>query len=59
VAASCHVWRALVRAYVIPRERAMTAHSALDPENRNDPGLIWMNEHADHVLDHAFKALVL
>lgn len=51
VAVACRVWRAIVRAYAIPVERAMLAHSALDPKNRNDPGPVWMNKHAHRVLD--------
>ncbi len=37
------LWRALVRAYNIPRERAMIAHGSFeDPNRRVDPGPIWM-----------------
>lgn len=54
VAAAERVWRALVRAYAIPRELAMLEHSALDPERRSDPGPVWMREHADRVLAGAY-----
>lgn len=54
IAAACRVWRALVRAYRIPRERAMLEHSALDPKRRSDPGPVWMRQHAPRVLAHAF-----
>lgn len=53
VAAAEQVWRALVRAYGIPRDLAMLEHSALDPERRSDPGPRWMLEHAPGVLDAA------
>lgn len=55
VAAAQRVWRALVRAYGIPRELAMLEHSALDPARRSDPGPVWMREHAPGVLDRAFE----
>lgn len=54
VAAASRVWSALVRAYAIPRERAMLEHSALDPHRRGDPGPIWMRQHAPAVLAGAY-----
>lgn len=53
VEAARRVWRALVRAYSIPRELAMLAHSDLQ-DNRSDPGPEWMGRHAGIVLEHAF-----
>ena len=55
VEAACRVWRALVNAYDISRALAMLAHSRFDPERRSDPGPVWMNEHAAHVLNYAFR----
>lgn len=47
------VWRALVTAFKIPRERAMVEHSALQ-DNRSDPGQVWIGAHAEAVLDAAY-----
>lgn len=54
VAAACDVWRAIVRAYGIPREHAMITHQSIDPTRRSDPGPVWMKQHAPTVLAHAF-----
>lgn len=48
------VWRAVVRHYSIPREFAMITHQSIDPTRRDDPGPVWMSEHAAHVLDFAY-----
>ncbi len=48
------VWRAIVQSYGIPRERAMVAHSVIDPKRRKDPGKVWMGQHAATVLDYAY-----
>lgn len=50
VAAAKRVWRALVAAYRIPRDRAMIGHSWIDPTRKRDPGPVWTAEHADDVL---------
>lgn len=52
VASAKRVWRAIVRAYGIPRELAMVGHDELQ-ENRSDPGPVWMREHAEAVLAYA------
>jgi N-acetylmuramoyl-L-alanine amidase len=54
VAAAGAVWRAIVRAYGIPREFAMLQHSEIDPARRGDPGPVWMREHAEAVLAVAY-----
>lgn len=54
VQAAMRVWRALVRAYGIPRELAMLEHSRFDPKRRSDPGPVWMARHAGEVLDAAY-----
>lgn len=48
------VWRALVRAYAIPRDRAMIGHSQIDPTRKRDPGPIWTKDHAPGVLEFAY-----
>lgn len=54
VTAACDVWRAIVRAYAIPREHAMVTHQSIDPTRRTDPGHVFMRKHAPTVLDHAY-----
>jgi hypothetical protein len=54
VEAACKVWRALVRRYGIKREHAMITHQSIDPTRRQDPGPVWMAQHAQKVLDFAF-----
>lgn len=54
VAAARTVWRAIVRAYGIPREHAMISHASIDPARRSDPGPVWIAEHAQAVLDAAY-----
>jgi hypothetical protein len=54
VAAACDVWRAIVRAYGVPRELAMVQHAEIDPGRRSDPGPVWMREHAPAVLGAAY-----
>ncbi|NVB81776.1 MAG: N-acetylmuramoyl-L-alanine amidase, partial [Kofleriaceae bacterium] len=54
VSAACDVWRAIVRAYGIPREHAMVTHQSIDPTRRSDPGPVWMKQHAPTVLERAF-----
>ena len=54
VTTACAVWRAIVRHYGIPREHAMITHQSIDPERRDDPGPIWMGQHAPVVLSAAY-----
>lgn len=54
VAAAKLVWRALVRAYGIRRKFAMVTHQSIDPTRRDDPGPVWMGQHADSVLAYAY-----
>lgn len=54
VAAARTVARALVGRYGIPREHAMITHQSIDPTRREDPGLVWMAEHAPGVLAFAY-----
>lgn len=54
VTAAARVWRALVDSYGITRELAMLEHSKLDPMRRQDPGPVWMNKHAERVLDYCY-----
>ena len=54
VEAACEVWRALVKAYGIPREHAMVTHQSIDPTRRTDPGNVWMRQHAPQVLAYAY-----
>ncbi|HEX7797144.1 MAG TPA: peptidoglycan recognition family protein [Vicinamibacterales bacterium] len=54
VNAAAHVWRAVVRQYAIPREFAMITHQSIDPTQRDDPGPVWMGDHAACVLDFAY-----
>ena len=51
---ACGVWRALVKAYGIPREHAMITHQSIDPTRRSDPGPVWMKQHAPQVLAYAY-----
>lgn len=55
VRSACMVWRALCFYYAIERKDAMYQHSQLDPKRRKDPGPVWMKQHAEKVLDYAFK----
>lgn len=54
VEAAKKVWRAIVKAYGIPREHAMITHASIDPDRRADPGTEWMTLHAPGVLDYAY-----
>lgn len=54
VAAARTVWRALVAHYGIAREHAMITHQSIDPSRRDDPGPVWMAEHAPGVLVFAY-----
>lgn len=54
VEAAHHVWRAIVRAYGIKREHAMVTHQSIDPTRREDPGPVWMKQHAPDVLAFAY-----
>lgn len=56
VAAAARVWRALVRAYTIPRARAMVTHQELDPTRKRDPGELWLTHAAPGVLDYAYRS---
>lgn len=54
VRTAAQVWRALVRQYAIPRDYAMITHQSIDPTRRDDPGPVWMGQHAAAVLDFAY-----
>jgi hypothetical protein len=54
VEAARRVWRALVRAYSIPRGPAMVTHESLDPTRKKDPGEVFMSQHAPGVLEYAY-----
>lgn len=54
VSAAAQVWRAIVRHYAIPREFSMITHESIDPTRRDDPGPVWMGNHAADVLDFAY-----
>lgn len=54
VNAAAHVWRAVVREYAIACEFAMITHQSIDPTRRDDPGPVWMGNHAASVLDFAY-----
>jgi hypothetical protein len=54
VNAAAQVWRAIVRHYSIPRDFAMITHQSIDPTRRDDPGPVWMGQHAATVLDLAY-----
>lgn len=52
---ACRVWRAIVQSYGIKRSVAMVPHAIIDPERRSDPGKDWMQNHAERVLDYAYR----
>jgi hypothetical protein len=54
VEAAKQVWRAIVRAYAIPRQFAMLEHSKIDPSRRDDPGPVWISQYAGSVLAVAY-----
>jgi hypothetical protein len=54
VEAAGRVWRAIVRAYGIERKHAMITHQSIDPTRREDPGPVWVGQHAERVLDVAY-----
>lgn len=54
VEAARNVWRAIVRAYSIPKPHAMVSHQSLDPTRRSDPGRTWETQHAPGVLAYAY-----
>lgn len=56
VAAGRTVWRAIAQHYGIAREHAMITHQSIDPTRREDPGPVWMREHAPGVLAFAFAS---
>ncbi|HEX4417897.1 MAG TPA: peptidoglycan recognition family protein [Kofleriaceae bacterium] len=56
VQAAARVWRALVQHYGIARRHAMITHASIDPTRRGDPGPVWMAEHAEHVLELAYRS---
>lgn len=56
VMAASRVWRALVKHYGIVREHAMITHQSIDPTRRNDPGPVWVTQHAEHVLEFCYRA---
>lgn len=53
VEAAMRLWGALVESYSIPPAHRMVTHAELDPERRNDPGAVWMKQHAPTVLRYA------
>jgi hypothetical protein len=55
VTAASKVWRALIKHYGIAREHAMISHQSIDPTRREDPGPVWMNQHAQTVLDFCYR----
>lgn len=55
VEAAKQVWRAIVKRYGIAREYAMLQHSVIDPTRRDDPGPVWMGQHAAVVLQEAYR----
>lgn len=54
VVSAKRVWRAIVRKYGIARTFAMITHQSIDPIDREDPGPIWMAQHAPDVLTAAY-----
>lgn len=54
VTTACALWRAIVRHYGIPREHAMLTHQEIDPTRRDDPGPVWMGQHAPVVINAAY-----
>ena len=46
--------RALRLHYGIERKHAMVTHAWIDPSRRTDPGKVWMENHAERVLDIAY-----
>jgi len=56
VTAASQVWRALIKHYGILREHAMITHQSIDPTRREDPGPLWMTQHAANVLDFCYQA---
>jgi N-acetyl-anhydromuramyl-L-alanine amidase AmpD len=55
VEAAKRVWMAIVQHYGIKRELAMVPHAVIDPERRSDPGRPWMRDHAEAVLEYAYR----
>ena len=49
------VWRALIKRYSIAHEYAMLEHAKIDPSRRDDPGPVWMAQHAGEVLAAAYE----
>jgi N-acetylmuramoyl-L-alanine amidase len=54
VTAACRVWREIVQMYGIPRAHAMVTHQSIDPTRREDPGPVWLAQHATRVLNAAY-----
>lgn len=54
IAAARDVWRAIVRVYGIPRDRAVLEHSRFDPGRRSDPGPVFMSKHAEWIRVSAY-----
>jgi hypothetical protein len=52
---AARLWRVLVQSYGIKRSLAMVPHAVIDPARRSDPGKPWMSQHAQSVLDYAFR----
>lgn len=48
------IMRALAVTYSIPREYALISHQSIDPERRNDPGPLWMNEIGPRLLEDVY-----
>jgi hypothetical protein len=56
VMAASTVWRALIKHYGIARAHAMITHQSIDPTKREDPGPVWMTQHATNVLNFCYQA---
>jgi hypothetical protein len=55
VIAAARVWRAVIQHYNIARRHAMITHASIDPTRREDPGPVWMTEHAEDILDFSYR----
>lgn len=55
VRTAMRVWRAIVQSYGIKRALALVPHAVLDSKRRSDPGKVWMSQHAQAVLDYAYR----
>lgn len=55
VHAAMRVERAIVQSYGIKRSLAMVPHAVIDSARRSDPGKAWMRDHAEAVLEYAYR----